>query len=194
MRKTIVIILMLLAGYVSHAQNYYFFCINLGNHSDGSYIASVVDDALQRLGQQDDFLIYIRGGVNKDGKVFDAVKITTKSEWVEAKELLDYIDRCSVLAASEVDMLCRTFQPLYSYSSENQVLQAKKNITIYWFGDEQYYHTYGRTVFLPFYFAVDAGRTWRNCYLYGDNKQMRIVSANERLGTSRYMMNNLTVK
>lgn len=192
MRKTIIIILMLVAGYVSHAQKYYFFCVNLGNHSDGNYIASVVDDVLRLLEQQDEFMIYIRGGVNKDGKVFDAVKITDKSEWNEAKDLLDYIDRCSVLTASEVDMLCRTFAPLYS--SENQQLQTKRNIFVYWFGDEQYYRDYGKALFLPFYFAMEGERTWSTCYLYGDCRQMRIDTPKERIGTSRYSINNLTVK
>jgi len=192
MRKTIVIILMLLAGYVSHAQNYYFFCINLCGQSDGNYIANVVDNALQGIGQQDEFMIYIRGGVNKEGKVFEAVKISTRSEWNEAKDLLDYIDRCSVLPASEVDMLCRTFQNLYSF--EDQKLKPIKPITVYWFGDEQYYREYGKSLLLPFYFTVEGERTWRNAYLYGDSKQMKVVAAKELLGTSRYLINNLTIK
>lgn len=191
MRKAMIFIVVLLAGFVSRAQDFYFFCINLGDHTDGTYIANVIDDALNN-NKVSDFVIYIRGGVNKDGKVFDAVKITDRSAWDEAKGLLDYIDRCSVLAASEKDMLCRTFQPLYT--SENQKFQPLKPITVYWFGDEQYYRDYGRTLFLPFYYAVEAEKTWRTCYLFGDNSQMEVVTANERMGTNRYLTNNLIVK
>ena len=135
MRKTILTIMMLIAGFTARSQQFVFFCVNLGDHTDGGYVSAVIDGALKQLGRQDEFVIYIRGGVNQDGKVFDAVQITNRSEWEEAKELLDYIDRCSVLASSEVDMLKRIF--LNRYTSGSQRLFSQKAITVYWFGDEQ---------------------------------------------------------
>ena len=192
MRKTIILIMMLIAGFTARSQQFLFFCVNLGDHTDGDYVAGVIDGALKQLGRQDEFMIYIRGGVNQDGKVFDAVQITNRSEWEEAKGLLDYIDRCSVLAASEVDMLKRIFQNYYS--SGSQLLRPQKTISVYWFGDEQYYRNYGRTLFLPFYFAADGATTWDKCYLYGDTRQMKAASVQERLGASEYVINNVTIK
>lgn len=192
MRKTIVIMILLLSGLVSHAQGFYFFCINLGGHTDGSYVSSVIDKVLGQMDKHDEFVIYIRGGVNKDGKVFDAVKITDMEGWKEAKELLDYIDRCSVLAESEVDVLRMTFQNQYSVNAKGLV--PLKPITVYWFGDEDYYRDYGRSLFLPLYFAVDGARTWRNCYLYGDRKQMPVTTVQNRLGISMCSLNNVTIK
>jgi hypothetical protein len=183
--------LLLLSGLVSQAQGYYFFCINLGSHSDGGYIAEVIDAALKN-NHPDEFVIYIRGGVNKDGKVFDAVKITDLAGWKEAKELLDYIDRCTVLAESEVDMMRKTIQSQYKMGAQGLV--PLKQITVYWFGDEQYYRSYGSSVFLPFYFAADGGRTWRNCYLYGDSRKMKPSTVQARLGVSMYSLTNVQIK
>ena len=193
MRKTIILIMMLIAGFTARSQQFVFFCVNLGDHTNGSYVAGVIDGVLKQLDRKDQFVIYIRGGVNQEGKVFDAVQITDRTEWEEAKGLLDYIDRCSVLAASEVDMLKRIFQS--RYNSNSQRLSPKSSITIYWFGDEQYYLDYGRTLFLPFYFATDGATAWRNCYLYGDTQQMKkAASVQERLGVSEYSINNVTIK
>ena len=192
MRKSIILIMMLMAAFAARSQQFVFFCVNLGNHTDGDYVAGVIDGALKQLGQQDEFVIYIRGGVNRDGKVFDAVQITNRAEWEEAKGLLDYIDRCTVLAPSEVDMLKRIFQSRYDVVG--QKLNPKKPVTVYWFGDEQYYRNYGRTLFLPFYFATNGTTAWRNGYLYGDTRQMKVSSVQDRIGASEYSLNNVTVK
>lgn len=192
MRKIILLIMMLVAGFSARSQQFVFFCVNLGDHTDGNYVAEVIDGALKQLGQQDEFMIYIRGGVNKEGKVFDAVQISDREKWEEAKGLLDYIDRCTVLSSSEVDMLKRIFQSRYTV--DRQVLKAQKPITIYWFGDEQYYKDHGRDLFLSFYFSVNGDRTWRNCYLYGENRQMKASSVQERLGANEYSTNNVTIK
>ena len=192
MRKSIILIMMLMAAFAARSQQFVFFCVNLGDHTDGDYVAGVIDGALKQLGQQDEFVIYIRGGVNRDGKVFDAVQITNRAEWEEAKGLLDYIDRCTVLAPSEVDMLKRIFQSRYDVVG--QKLNPKKSVSVYWFGDEQYYRNYGRTLFLPFYFATNGVTTWRNGYLYGDTRQMKVSSVQERIGASEYSLDNVTVK
>lgn len=192
MRKTLLLMMMLMAGFTASSQQFVFFCVNLGDHTDGGYVSAVIDEALKQLGNQDEFVIYIRGGVNQDGKVFDAVQITDRTEWEEAKELLDYIDRCSVLAASEVDMLKRIFQNRYTNGSQR--LRPRKSITVYWFGDEQYYLNFSRTIFLPFYFAADGATTWKNCFLYGDTRQMKSSSVQDRIGAREYVINNVTIK
>lgn len=191
MKKTIVIMMLLLAGLVSQAQGFYFFCINLGDQTDGAYIANVIDDVLKK-NKVTDFVIYIRGGVNKNEEVFDAVKITDMSNWNKAKVLLDKIDRCSVLPESEVDALRLTFQPKYAVKENG--LSPLKPITVFWFGDEDYYRDYGRSLFLPFYFAVDGARTWENCYLYGDRKQMQATTLQDRIDVSMYILNNVVIK
>ena len=192
MRKTILLIIMLVTCFVAKPQQFFFFCINLGDNTDGNYVAEVIDGALKQLGRQDEFLIYIRGGVNQEGKVFDAVQITDQTEWGKAKGLLDYIDRCSVLATSEVDMLKHIFQSHYVVNG--QKLRPIKPTTVFWFGNERYYLNFGRTLFLPIYFAMDGESTWRNCYLYGDTRQMKTVSLEERLCVSEYSINNVIVK
>lgn len=184
---------MLVTCFVAKPQQFFFFCINLGDNTDGNYVAEVIDGALKQLGRQDEFLIYIRGGVNQEGKVFDAVQITDRREWEETKSLLDYIDRCSVLATSELDMLKRIFQN--RYKSDILPLCPNNPITIYWFGDEQYYLNYGRTIFLPFYFATNGETSWHNCYLYKDNRAMKkAASVQEQLGAFEYSINNVTLK
>lgn len=192
MRKTLLLIMMLMAGFTASSQQFVFFCVNLGDHTDGGYVSAVIDEALKQLGNQDEFVIYIRGGVNREGKVFDAAQITNRAEWEEAKGLLDYIDRCSVLAPSEVDMLKRIFQSRYDVVG--QALNSKKPITVYWFGDEQYYRNYGRTLFLPFYYATNGAAAWRNGYLYGDTRQMKVSTVQERIDASEYPIDNVTVK
>ena len=192
MKKTIVLIMMLIAGLVVQAQRYYFFCVNLSAHTDGAYVAGVIDGVLNQMDKKDEYVIYIRGGVNKEGMVFDAVKITDKKGWQEAKELLDYIDRCSVLPESEVDVMQKTFQS--QYTVDNLGLKSTKPIYVYWFGDETYYREYGNSLFMPFYYAVDGERTWIACYLYGDNKKMKATTPQERLGVSRYPLNNVILK
>ncbi len=191
MRKTIVIMILLLAGLVSQAQGFFFFCINLGEQTEGAYIANVIDDVLKK-NKATEFVIYIRGGVNKNGEVFDAVKITDMASWKKAKVLLDNIDRCSVLPKSEVDALRLTFLPQYTVNGQG--LSPLKPINVYWFGDEDYYRDYGHSLFLPFYFAVDGARTWRNCYLYGDRKQMPATTLPERINVSMYLLSNVVIK
>lgn len=191
MRKTIVIMILLLAGLVSQAQGFFFFCINLGEQTEGAYIANVIDDVLKK-NKATEFVIYIRGGVNKNGEVFDAVKITDMASWKKAKVLLNNIDRCSVLPKSEVDALRLTFLPQYTVNGQG--LSPLKPINVYWFGDENYYRDYGRSLFLPFYFAVDGAKTWENCYLYGDRKQMPATTLQDRLGVTMYLLNNVVIK
>lgn len=191
MRKTIVIMILLLAGLVSQAQGFFFFCINLGDQTDGAYIANVIDDVLKK-NKATDFVIYIRGGVNENGEVFDDVKITDMAIWKEARGLLDKIDRCSVLPKSEVNALRLTFQPKYSVNENG--LSPLKPITVFWFGDENYYRKYGRLLFLPFYFAVDGAKTWENCYLYGDRKQMQATTLQDRIDVSMYLLNKVVIK
>ncbi len=192
MRKIFYLTIMLLTAIGARAQQFVFFCVNLGDHTNGGYVADVIDGVLKQLDQQDEFVVYIRGGVNHVGKVFDAVQITKRAEWEEAKGLLDYIDRCSVLAFSEAEMLKRIFQNRYDIVE--QKLTPKIPITVYWFGDEQYYLNYSRTLFLPFYFATDGANTWRNCYLYGDTQQMKDSNLLEIIGAYEYSINNVTVK
>ena len=192
MRKTILLIMMFMAAFTARPQQFVFFCVNLGDHTEGSYVADVIDGALRQLGRQDEFVIYIRGGVNRDGKVFDAVQITDRKGWEEARGLLDYIDRCSVLAPSEVDMMKRIFQSRFTVAG--QTLRPIKPVTVYWFGDAQYYRDYGRTLILPFYFATGGASTWRNGYFYGDTRQMKPSGVQERIGVSEYSINNVTIK
>lgn len=192
MKKAIVLIMIMLAGFALHAQRFYFFCINLSDNTDGAYVSGVIDGVLKQMGKNDEFVIYIRGGVNSEGKVFDAVRITDNNGWQEAKDLLDYIDRCSVLSKSEVDMMRKTFQPWYVVGDEG--LEPKRNILVYWFGDEAYYSDYGKSIILPFYYALDGERTWEACYLYGDNKKMKSASPQERLGVSIYSISKMTIK
>lgn len=192
MKKTIILIMMLLAGFAIQAQRYYFFCINLSENTDGAYVSKVIDGVLNQMDKKDEFVIYIRGGVNSENMVFDAVKLTDKKGWQEAKELLDYIDRCTVLPTSEVDMMRKTFQSQYIVG--NQGLVPIKPVYVYWFGDEAYYRDYGNSLFMPFYYAVEGERTWKACYLYGDNKTMKAGTPQERLGVSRYPLNNVVIK
>ena len=44
MRKTIVIMILGLAGLVSQAQGFFFFCINLGSQTEGAYIGKKPED------------------------------------------------------------------------------------------------------------------------------------------------------
>lgn len=191
MRKTIVIMILGLAGLVSQAQGFFFFCINLGSQTEGAYIASVIDEVLKK-NKPDEYVIYIRGGVNENGEVFDDVKITDMAIWKEARGLLDKIDRCSVLPKSEVNALRLTFEPQYTVNEEG--LSPLMPITVYWFGDEDYYRNYGQSLFLPFCFAVDGAKTWENCYLYGDRRQMQATTLQDRIGVTMYLLNNVVIK
>lgn len=191
MKKTIALMVILMMAFTMYGQRYYFFCINLSDHTDGAYVSGVIDSVLNKMNKKDEFLIYIRGGVNSEGKVFDAAKITDREEWKEARDLLDYIDRCKVSPA-ELDMLRKTIQPQYMVT--NRSLQPGKSIVVYWFGDDIYYRDYGKSLFLPFYYAVDGERTWEACFLYGDSKENKPQTPQERLRVLEYPLDNVYIK
>lgn len=191
MKKIIALMVIFMMAFTMYGQRYYFFCLNLSDHTDGAYVSGVIDSVLNKMDKTDEFLIYIRGGVNSEGKVFDAAKITDGEAWKEARDLLDYIDRCGVSLA-ELDMLRKTIQPQYEVT--NRSLQPGKSIVVYWFGDEIYYRDYGKSLFLPFYYAVDGERTWEACFLYGDNKENKTQTPQERLGVSEYPLDNVYIK
>lgn len=169
-RKSIYILLFLfMSAFISSAQNFYFFCINVGENSDGSYIAGKIDDQLKKLGPNGSFIIYIRGGVAfKDGETYDAVVVDKMEDWNNIKGKINKVKRCSVLPEPEVDNMMRRFDRESVYEVKNHCLSKKKNISVFWFADKDYYNNYGEKLLLKFYYSCMGEKTWDKCVLFPD--------------------------
>ena len=169
MRKSILLFLVLLISLsMGKAQNFHFFCINIGENSDGDYIVEQIGDVLNKISSEDEFMVYIRGGINNNGKMFDAYIIDNMEDWNEVSPKISKLKQYSVLPKPEYDNLLRQFQN--KYEIKDQTLIAKKNIYVYWFADKLYYERYGGDILLKFYSSCMGNKTWAQCNVYPDRK------------------------
>lgn len=162
--------------YMGEAQRFYFFCINIGENSDGNYIAEQIDAVLQHsnLSKDDAFIVYIRGGANQSGKMYDSYLIEDMNVWKEKKSKISGLKQYSVLPKPEVDNLLRLFQDKYEVKGNS--LTPKCDIYVYWFADKNYYENYGSDILLKLYVSCmdknmnvgNKGNTWRQCNVYAD--------------------------
>lgn len=169
MKKSLILLFVLLFTLsMGKAQNFYFFCINIGENSEGDYIVEQIDEVLNRISSGDEFRVYIRGGANSNGKMFDAYIIDDMEEWAEVSPKISKLKQYSVLPKPEYDNLLRQFQS--KYEIQNQTFTAKSNIYVYWFGDKYYYEHYGSEILMKFYSSCMGDKTWTQCNIYPDRR------------------------
>lgn len=167
MRKILLIAAIIILSFpFAHAQRYYFFCINVGEKSDGAYIAETINSVLAKADGKDKFTIYIRGGVSPEGKIFDSEVIEDLERWNAVSSVLGYVEEYSVLPKPEMDNMLRLFQNRYSVDAVG--LHPAEEINVYWFGDQEYFKAHGRDLFLKFYYACAADQTWQRCVVCPD--------------------------
>lgn len=169
MKKNILLLLVLLFSLsMGKAQNFHFFCINIGENSEGDYIVEQIDEVLNKISSDDEFMVYIRGGINNNGKMFDAYIVDNKEDWKEVSPKISRLKQYSVLPKPEYDNLLRQFQN--KYEIKNQSLTPNKNIYVYWFADKFYYEHYGSEILLKFYSSCMGDKTWVQCNVHPDRR------------------------
>lgn len=169
MKKSLLLLFVLLFSLsMGKAQSFHFFCINIGENSDGDYIVEMINEVLNNISSNDEFRVYVRGGVNNNGKMFDAFIIDNKEDWAEVSPKFSKLKQYSVLPKPEYDNLLRQFQN--QYEIKDQTLTAKNDIYVYWFADKSYYERYGDEILLKFYSSCMGDKTWTQCNVYPDRK------------------------
>lgn len=183
----------MLSLFIGNAQQYHFFCVNIGENSDGDYIAGVINSVLDNMKAGDTFTIYLRGGVSQSGKIFDSEVIEDRQRWNEVAQVLKYVETYSVLPKPEMDNMMRLFQSHYTVTEAG--LSPKGNITVYWFGDRKYYKNYGQSLFLKFYYTCAGELTWQQCFLCPDKAgEFGSLTIQQLLGDSAYACPKIQMK
>ncbi len=173
-KKLYILCVCLLMSFMGESQNFYFFCINIGENSDGDYIVDQIETLLpKKLSENDAFMVYIRGGANNNGKIYDSYVIENMDEWNDKKSKIKGLKQYSVLPKPEIDNLMRLFQNKYEIVNNN--FTAKYAIYVYWFADKYYYENYGSDILLELYNAcmgknLNSSNTWQLCHLYPDRR------------------------
>lgn len=169
MKKSLLLLFVLLFSLsLGKAQNFHFFCINIGENSEGDYIVEMINDVLKNISSGDEFRVYIRGGINNNGKMFDAYIIDNMEDWTEVSPKISKLKQYSVLPKPEYDNMLRQFQNKYEIIG--QTLTPKNDIYVYWFADKLYYERYGSEILLKFYSSCMGDKTWKQCNVYPDRR------------------------
>lgn len=187
-KKFIILLAFIMSTSFSRAQNFHFFCINLSDNSDAEYIVESINNVLDNLGPKDQFSVYLRGGVSKDGTTFNSEHFETMDLWNRLAKVMSYVKICSILPESEVASVCTLLAEQYTVS--NGILTIGHPIYVYWFGNRTYYKEHGLDLLLNIYHTCTGASTWREVKLYSDQRNdFKNATISEILGANFQLKN-----
>ncbi len=194
LRKSFFVLsVLLLSFYIGNAQKFHFFCINIGEESNGEYIVNQINTVMKTITEKDSFVVYIRAGY-EGSKLYRSVVIRDKAEWNETAPVIGRLKQYSVRYEEEVKDMMALFEPKYKF--EKEVLSAKMPIYVYWFADQYYYNNYGKLLLMKFYYSCMGDKTWVKCFVSPDKEMQDVNSFQSLLDPSfvDYVKNNVEMK